>query len=256
MAWGAFNACGTGGNVAASASEVHTIATNALAVGDVGIIYCCMDNLGTVDGWSNQLLTVVDSQGNQWWKLGEWLNTVGGVAGDGVASAIWASHITKALAITTDTVTLTFSGSITAKAWAMQKSSVAAGNTFKRIAYSGLTIDASLTGPAHSISGLANVAHAALCLDGLEGPGSDTYTQDAAFTSTLLRGTANATATNNVCVNAGIRSFTATSVTHTGSNNIARDWASLLVVLDEVPDTYVPQPRRRMREAVGRAANY
>jgi hypothetical protein len=76
-------------------------------------------------------------------------------------------------------------------------------------------------------------------LDILEGPNTDTFTQDTtnSFQNTTGDGSSGGSADTNITLKAGFRpnQSTITSQTHRASNGTARDWASMLVAFPEVP---------------------
>lgn len=120
------------GNETAQTSTVWSVFQTTTA-GNVAVLHMAMDNRGTSDGNSSQLTSVVDSQGNTWNKVGEFTNTVGGAAADGTTVAVWYSVLNTTLTGGVDTITTTYSGSLTAKAIVVKTFSIGAGNTVQVI---------------------------------------------------------------------------------------------------------------------------
>src|SRR2546423_448261 len=104
-------------NETSQSSSVFTVSTPVLTAdaGDLLVLSIAMDNLGTADGNTSQVTSVTDSRSNTWTKAGEFTNTVGGAAGDGATIAVWYSVLTTGYTTGVDTVTINYSGNVTAK---------------------------------------------------------------------------------------------------------------------------------------------
>lgn len=79
---------GTGTSSLSSSSLLFTTATNSLAAGDYGILTVVTDNIATADGETNTHTSVSGGTGT-WSKIGEYTNSPGGVAADGVTTSLW-----------------------------------------------------------------------------------------------------------------------------------------------------------------------
>lgn len=249
MAWGAFSSLGTAGNKVAATSDVLTIANSSPAAGDIVIVRAMTDNLATVDGASSTL-SCSDSKGNTYTKLGEQTNTVGGAAADGSCVAIWICQLRTGLTLTTDSITISYTGSITAKAIMAQTATITAGNTWASVGtLQRGTADAATSGPLLTLGGLPATEHVWISADAIEAAGAGTFTEDTNFVSALNRATSGGVANTNIAGMGAIRKASIASSTHQATYSNAGDWASLLVAVDEVTITrsYAPDSRRSRR---------
>jgi hypothetical protein len=104
-----------------SATFAFTTVTTGLAAGDFAIFTFSIGNLGTVDGATNDHLSMSGGTGT-WTKLGEWTDSQG-AAGSGVVVSAWLFEATGANAIGT-TMTLTLASARVDKVvtgWAFSK---------------------------------------------------------------------------------------------------------------------------------------
>lgn len=124
-----FPPMGSVGNIGTAAntsgSTLALIPTTQLNVGNVGIIVVVFDNVSTIDGETNECLSVADnaSTNNLYIKLGEWCNS-NAAATAGVITAVFMVKCRVAVAIT-NTITITFSSSIFDKVASMWSFAVA-----------------------------------------------------------------------------------------------------------------------------------
>lgn len=197
---------------------------------------CITNNLQTSAGASNDHISCTDTGLNVYTKVHEWTYSAGAAA-DGVTASIWIADCTTGLAITTDTVSFGFSASVTTKVSFGATATVAAGKTWGLTGVTQGTAVAALTGPSTTISGLPSLSRQWIALDGIETFGTDTYTQDAAYTGTLQRGTTGGAADTNLAFRMGFNPQVSTTDTHQASSSAAADWLSLMVALDEVTPT-------------------
>lgn len=233
MAWSVVGQHGNTSNKTSATSCVLTIATNAVTAGDVLIVSIAMDNTSTTDGDNSEVTSVTDSQGNTYTKLKEYTNSQAAAAG-GVTVSVWGCLVTTGLAITTDTITMNFSSARSAKAMGAESWRMSVGTSYSVAGSDGQPSDASASGPSKSISGLTSQEYLYIAVDGKEGPGTDTYTQDSNFTGGIHRGTSGGSGVANMTHESGYRILTGTGSTHAGSNSAALDWAGVLVALKEV----------------------
>jgi hypothetical protein len=120
-------------NVAVASDEtagtsIANTLTFTVNVGEFCVISIATDNISTVDGNTNNITSVQDSQSNAWTKAYEQTNTIGGAAADGATVAIFYSVITTQLT-NTDTITVNFSDTITCSTYIVSSFTIAAGNT-------------------------------------------------------------------------------------------------------------------------------
>lgn len=143
------------GNENSESSTAFSVANNDLTAGNLAILVIAMDNLGTADADTSQVTGIIDSKGNQWNKAGERTETNGGAAKDGSTVAVWYSVITTTLITGTDTITVSYSGALVAKAIDVDQYTKGAGTTI------------SIAGTVQSES-IDNADAAALSISGLD----------------------------------------------------------------------------------------
>lgn len=229
-------------NKTAATTVAHTTVTTAIAVGDQIIITLVADNLATVDGQSNNHLSITDnsSPANIYMKQLEWTNTVGGAAGDGVTVSQWKCHARTAIAIG-GIITATFSASVTSKNIACWKYTVAAGNTLFCDDIVAAVVDASLNSPSTTVprtgvSLLASTSYLQVASVGAENTQTSfAWTEDASFTNRATNGTTGGVANTNVKMLHSDRIATLTTDTHQGSSGLSSDWVTILGAYREVP---------------------
>jgi hypothetical protein len=130
---------GTGTSTTSSTTLAIT-PTVSFDVNDTIVVCSAHDN---IPGFlSPYISSVTDSQSNTY--TGNGAKTTGGAGYDRATSAIYSSNITTALS-TSDTITITFVGSITAKAVVLYKVSVASGKKANRRVIAVLAPSANIT---------------------------------------------------------------------------------------------------------------
>ncbi len=214
-----------------------------LDVGDIIFVFCVADNVSA--GPDTNHHTVSDSQSNPWTKIGETSPNLG--PGSGVTVSLWVSKLTTQLA-TTDTITLTVSSAVTAKAISVEEFTVAAGKTYSLVGAD--QNEGSGTGPTAAVSGLSSAEYLLIGMPGWEGTTADVSTFDADYTTFGTTGTSGGGATSNVAMWPGRRVATLTSDTFAVTLGAARDWADVLGAIQEVdegaPPPVEPPLRRRV----------
>lgn len=105
--------CTSVGSAVSGTTLVMTIAVQCDAPNEA-ILWTTFDNTATTDADHSEVTSVVDSKSNTWSKLREFTNGVGS-AGAGITISAWRSRLTTTL-LTSDTVTITYANTITAKA--------------------------------------------------------------------------------------------------------------------------------------------
>ena len=198
--------------------------TGTVVVGRTLVLYVTADNLSA----TTPTFTASDTQGNTWVTLVQ--GAAVATAGSGVAGAIIASTLTTALA-TTDTITVTLSGSVTARALAIQEYS--GGSTTLRNA--GVTAVGTSTAPSVTSNSansgdlvLGNVAY-----EDNAGPANqDNDTTNGTWGTYITSFTTGGGATANVALVAQYKVTTgAGAQTYNPTIGAATDWVAMTATL-------------------------
>jgi hypothetical protein len=240
MTWGATNVRGTAANRVVASTHAVVVANANITVGQIAMLRTATDNIATASGTSANHTAVTDSKGNSWTKLYEYTRS-SGAAADGVTISAWATKVTTELVATVDTVTLTLSASVTAKAATLWQTSVGAGNTFSVAGANGA--NGSSTSPSVTLSGLASASYYWLGLIGVEGRATETTTADADYgVPEGKTGTdGGAVDPDNIRVYSTRRAnFTATTDTYNPTIGTSADWAAALIAMSEVAESFGP----------------
>lgn len=220
-----------------SAVTTVDLVLSGLTVGNYLIIRTAADNSGgsgaarTVTV-TNQSGTAIDTATDQAFQQ----NNDPGAASAGVTCNVFVAAITA----TSGTVRLTYSGSVVQAAVAEEWSGIDQTTPVvgTPVGANG-TASTNLASVTDATVAVGNLAYG---VEAVEGPSSDTYTQDADTTggtwSNLTKlGTSNATATDNVTVYGGYKVVNALgggSQTYNPTINNARDSAGLILELSKV----------------------
>ena len=129
MAIASVGTLGTGASSTSSTTFTLTTATNTLAAGDFALLTVVSDNTATADGNTNTHTGVSGGTGT-WTKLGEYTNTVGGAAADGVCTSVWLFEASGSVATGT-VITITLSAARIDKCASMWKYTKVAGNSIR-----------------------------------------------------------------------------------------------------------------------------
>jgi len=121
---------GTGVSSTSSTTFTLSTATNTLASGDFALLTVATDNTSTADGNTSDHTAVSGGTGT-WSKLGEYTNTVGGAAADGVTTSVWLFEATGAVGTGT-TITITLGTARVDKVASMWKFTKAASTTIHK----------------------------------------------------------------------------------------------------------------------------
>jgi len=197
------------------------------------------DNIATFDGSTNDHRSVTDSVGNTWTKAREF-TTAGtatpAAAGTGATVSIWYTKATVSLP-TTGSITVNFSGSITAKAATCYAFNMGASTAIKVDGGSDLPNINGANAGSITLSGLASIEHLWLRGMAIES-NSTTYTASTSFTASFATANAN---TGTVLTSMNARGehmiFTGTSQTTaptTTSGTAFVDIASSMIALSEL----------------------
>ena len=255
MAIASVGTLGTGTSSTSNSSWTMTTATNTLAAGDHGILTIISDNISTVDGNTNDHLTASCTSG-VWTKLGEYTNTVGGAAGDGVCTSVWRCLATGTIG-TGVTVTMTTSANVTQKCCSFWKFTVANGNV--------LQLDEGITNPVNngtdasngygsvSFSGLASASRLYYRGLGKESNTTTAITVSASFSA--ITATRSTTGSGAVCFRGEFRINTSTGETSNPTLAIAADTAAVFVALSEGPLRIVPTDSLNVKMATDEGAS-
>ena len=204
-----------------------------MSVGKILIVRCMSDNAdATHDADASLHSSVTDSRGNTYTKAKEWQFGTGG-AGAGVTVSLWYCKVATAL-LENDLITLTLAISVTAKAIGATQFSIT-GASVSLAGASGVV--GTGTTPSVTLSGLPSAEYLWLGVTGREGPTGDTVTADAdyGFQADLIEGTSGGNALTNVSDDhGGYRVATLTSDTYNPTLGTSRDYATILVAIQEV----------------------
>jgi hypothetical protein len=229
MAW-TNNGGFTAGNNKTSSSTLTDTISGTLAVGRIVFYAVAFDNLSATDGDNSETISVTDSKGNYWHKVGEFTNSRG-AANAGVTVALWASKLTVQL-VTGDTWTMTFAGAVTAKAYLNTFLTVGAGNAWqimdKQVEATTAADPGSMT-----LTGGTSQEYLFMRVIGGETDSATALTPTTNWTNVGAQTTAGGVATSNIAIRWELRIVTATSDT-SDPTFVAVDCASLGVCLKEV----------------------
>lgn len=230
------------GNEISQSSTGYTVGATAVA-GKLLVLAIAIDNLSTTDGVTNDVTSVSDTQLNTWNKAGEFTNTVGGVAGDGATIAVFYSVLTTQLT-TSDTVTVNYSGNVTAKARASLRSfTLGAGSSISIAGTVQTLANDNANAGSMTISGLSNGEYLFV-----RAIASETDTSGISVTTnyTTLGSTTSGTGGSekgHMAVDGEFRIVTATGDTSAPTmTDTTADRASLYIAFQEVGGTPPPPP--------------
>lgn len=154
---GDFVSKGSLGTVQEKTSDTTIVltVTGTAQVGDLVAVLVTVDNLGTTDGETSQL-SIADSAGNTWTKVREQTES-SGVAADGLTAAIFVCRVTTQIDSGVDTITVTSTSAVTAKAMEAWAFSAVAGTVM--VAAVSVGNAGSGQPPALSLTGLEDGQH-------------------------------------------------------------------------------------------------
>jgi hypothetical protein len=232
------NSSGSAGNETSGTSLTVSI-TVQLEAGNVGLMVVACDNTATTNGDHDEISSVSDTQGSTWTNLGEETAAGSGAAG-GVTVGLWMVRPTSNLT-TSDTVTITFANTITAKAARIYEFTV--GNPLTS-AGSNVSATSGNGWGSLSISGLAASAEY-LYFRALAKESSSTtsITPTTNFTE-IGNSRSGASGASSVLVRGEFRIVTATSETSNPTLTVSADSASVFVALAEQAGGGAPAGRR------------
>jgi hypothetical protein len=181
QSWAAWAFVGSPGKVSNKASGttlVLNVSAPGTTAGDVVCVCVAADNVQTTDGQTT-LVSLGDQAGNTYTRLLEFTNGQGGAA-SGATASLHCGIQTTGLS-TSQTITATFSSSITAKSMRTTEFSFGAGSTFS-VSGSATSADDAVDPPSQTISSLASQEYLWLHCAAHEGPISDVATTSTNYT--------------------------------------------------------------------------
>ena len=235
MAIASVGTLGTGVSSTSSSSFTLATATNSLASGDFGLLTVVADNRTGSDGLNNEHTGVSGGTG-KWRKIGEWTNSVGGAAADGVTTSLWLFEATGTVNTGT-TITITLSGTATDKVASFWKFTKGAGTKIVldlEATINGINnnTDASNGFGSAAFSGLSSASRLYFRALGKEANSTTALTVSTNFTQiTNTRSRNNASA---VGVWGEFRVNTSTGETSNPTLAVSGDTAGIFVALKEV----------------------
>lgn len=236
MAIASVGSLGVGAGSTSIAGLSFSTATNTLAAGDFGLLTVVTDNRSTVDGATNDHVSVSGGAGT-WTKLGEWTNTVGGAAADGVTVSLWYFEATGAVPTGTS-ISISLSGTATDKVCSFWKFTKAANTRIVLESAAatnpiGNTTDASAGFGSAAFSGLASAARLYFRALGKEANSTTALTVSTGFSA--ITNTRSRNSTLAVGVWGEFRINTSTGETSNPTLAVTGDTAGLFVALKEQP---------------------
>lgn len=244
-----------------STTTVITLTTgSAITVGNYLVARLALDNMGS--GGTATTVTVTDSAGNTWTKVGP-INRDPGGASEAGGITVYLAYAKVATGYTnTSTVTFTYGpvgvprDSIVIDEW----SGIDGTTPLATTAY----LEAGATNPEALQTPTAAGQLFYTCL-GTEGPVGDTYTEDTdttdgAWTSLTRVGGTNASSSDNMTVAGAYKIVTGTTAQSWTPTVTARDYGCIGVVFAEaatLPPPALPPPIQLLaRAALDRAHNW
>lgn len=210
----AFSTIGTLGSTNEKTSDSSlTLTVSATAeAGNLVIVVCSLDNVGTTDAETTQL-SLADSAGNTWTKVREQTES-SGAANDGVTLSVWYSVLTSQLASGSGTITVTSSSDVTAKVieayeFSLGSSSVALGDG------TSLAVGQAASGQpgALNVSGMTSREYLLIDVIGIERGTTTTLTPQSGYTEFMNSGTSGGVTAENQSLLASYRIATLTTDT-------------------------------------------
>ena len=234
------NAFTSGGSIGSannktSGTTLTITPTTTIKTGALIIICTASDNtivFGGSDG-SSEIVSIRDDANNVWQFADGFVNIQTG-AGAGATAEIWYCYITSQLT-TSNTITITWITSRTAKAATAWYFTKPHGNTITVASHAGLENDNADAGSI-TLGSLSNIEHIFVRCTAHEGVNGDSYTGTTNYTQFSADGTTGGGAATNMSVRAEFRILTATS-SSTDPTYTTTDHASCMASFDEVAQT-------------------
>ena len=213
-----FASIGSIGSINSKASNQSTLVlttTSTAEAGNAVVVVVAKDNTQTTNATSNQI-TLADSAGNTWTKLGEHTYS-GGAAQDGTTVAMFISQLANQLT-SGGTITATLGGTTNsndASAMTTWEFSVAAGKVVATPTATSAGFASATTNMTHTLSGLPSKNYLWLHGVGLEWNSATAYGPPTDYTEIPEAFTVGSTQATNQVAGGAFRIFTGTSQTIT-----------------------------------------
>ena len=228
--------------------------------GDVFVVFCVSDNIDLITGATNTHVVTDNTSSSVYTKISEFTNSPGGVAGDGLTISMWITQVTTQI-LSSNTVTLSFSSStqsdpisygtfgslllgqsrsststplVAAKAIMGAQFSPTNGMVFSINATRTGHAEASTSSPVLSVSGLNDQRHLIVAGSAFEGPTGDVWTSGGDYAQVTSQSTSGGAADTNLDGELEYDIDDTINTVSQSSIDNARDWASILVVIDQV----------------------
>lgn len=237
MAWAHVAARGTGASGGGTSLGANPSAN--IVSGVKCFVRVTSWNDQATNGPSNDHVSMADTAGNTWTKVGEVTYSATMATDGGITVSLWVCEVTTTIT-TSDTITCTFVNS----------------RGFPTISFSEFTSDGVLvvgvataggntSATSVSLSGLASAEYLWLAVTGYRRTAGDTETLDGTFANDVaVFDTGTGSNSNRTKQWGEYRVFTGTAQTVTGNNSTAGNWAMLLVAISEAPP---PPPQAMLR---------
>lgn len=218
-----------------AATSLAIIPSAPATAGRLAVLLIATDNLSNVTA-SNNVLSIRDSQNNIWFKAGE--RSDGSAAGAGATIAMFYCVPSTTIA-TTNSITASFNGSITAKA--------ASGFIFNTTIQNPTPLTSSATGSQSTTPGSLNLSNLTsgagnyLFFRGLavEDTTTNLLTVTTAFTASTANGTSGGGGATNMQVRGEFRIATTSSLTSNPTISATTSNASFYAAFFEAGRTQV-----------------
>jgi hypothetical protein len=228
----ASNVSSAGKGASSSTSLFYSL---TLAAGTISIVLAGKDNIQTTDGQTSEVTSVSDNKGNTFTKIGEFTN--GQTAADaGATISVWKCKLTTGV-ISTDSVSINYSGTPTARPSAMRAYSITSGNDVQMAGtLQTAAVDGAVAG-SMSVSGLTSKEYLFIRATALESA-TTTFTPTTNFTTFINIATSGGAAATNMALFGEYRILTGTSAT-SAPTTPSGDSASVMFALEEFSSTAV-----------------
>lgn len=212
-----------------------------LLAGDMGLLWIASDNIRTTDndgsGAPSDVVSVTDSRGNTWVVQYECCNSRGSAGGGATFTFAWCKCATSLQASLGDSITITFNGSITAKAviaLGLPQSGAYGVSFAGGTAADGAQANGDGADPA-AISYDSGDTAAKFWVHGIgyEGDAGDGWTCDTDLTDGGIEGTTGGGAAGNMSVMAGYKANSTQTLNIDASTGASRDHTQGLFVIRE-----------------------
>ncbi len=231
-----------GGTTAATTIGVSPGVT--LDVGDEITVVVTANNVGTTDADdTGEIASVADNStqtgtANTWTKLKERRRSLG-AAGDGAVVAIFQSRLTRSI-LSTDTITVTYANSVAGRTVSLDES--ASGAALQLATNGAGTASGGTTTPSASTGTMTSKEYLLIGAMAQQGGTNVTVTNDADYGTADHNFSTGGTTAAHMRQYSSHRIATLTTDTYGLTLSAAREWALLLVALEEASGDAVATP--------------